>query len=307
MTPPSPPSGSGSGSGSAARTPRVPGGHFVWHELLSDDPAASAAYFGRVLPWTYEPMAGSAPKAEATSPADAPTRSDAATPPDGATGTDMLIQCDGHSIGAIRKRDPESDLPAHWICFVSVENLDDSIAVARVEGAEIVEETPTHPHAGRCVLLRDPQGALLALCDGTGPDVRPPGSPLPRGVVGWHELLSPRPAQSATFYEFLLPLRVERIPLGPTVYHVFKRGDESAAGILAAPAEAEHPAAWIPYLTVTDCTVAAETLTGMGGLLRIPPTEIPGVGMFCITEDPWGAVTALFQVGKPGQSNGEPH
>ena len=276
-------------SSQASRRGGISPGRFVWHEILTSSPEETADYFSKVFPWSY----GVPDESDATEPDEDPV--------------DRVIQANGQSIGAIRQRGDDSSLPPHWICYVTVSDLTEACQAAAEGGAQIVSAPRPHPHVGTAAVLTDPQGGIVGLCDGTGPDVRITSPPLPRGVAGWHELLSCKPDESAAFYRAVLPFRAERFDLGPTVYHVFKRGDENAAGILAAPADADHPAAWIPYFTVPDCGEAARRAEEAGGAIRISPTDIPGVGRFCISEDPRGAVTALFQLGEGGETNGEPY
>jgi predicted enzyme related to lactoylglutathione lyase len=45
---------------------------------------------------------------------------------------------------------------------------------------------------------------------------------------------------------------------------------------------------WDPYVTVDDVEASAKKVESLGGKVILPPTDMPGVGRFCVIRDPQG-------------------
>ena len=45
---------------------------------------------------------------------------------------------------------------------------------------------------------------------------------------------------------------------------------------------------WDPYITVDDVEASAKRVKKLGGEVILPPTDMPGVGRFCVIKDPQG-------------------
>ena len=70
-----------------------------------------------------------------------------------------------------------------------------------------------------------------------------------------------------------------------------KVGGEAVGGMMTAPPEcaAGMPPAWGVYVTVEDVDATARQVEELGGKLRRPPEDIPGIGRFVVLQDPQGA------------------
>ncbi len=74
-------------------------------------------------------------------------------------------------------------------------------------------------------------------------------------------------------------------------YSVASVGDAPVGGITAPRKQcATLPPQWGVYITVADVDATATQAVEHGGTLLFPPREIPGVGRFCLLQDPQGAV-----------------
>jgi predicted enzyme related to lactoylglutathione lyase len=49
------------------------------------------------------------------------------------------------------------------------------------------------------------------------------------------------------------------------------------------------------YFAVNDCDGQAALVQSLGGSVRLPPADVPGVGRFAVVADPQGATFALFE------------
>jgi hypothetical protein len=110
-------------------------GCLVWNELATPDVERASAFYRDLLGWEIE--------------------SDA-------TGYATIRNAGGLNGGMRPLRDGE---PPNWLLYFSVPAVDDAAAHVRASGGELVVE-PMEATAGRIAVIRDPQGAMLAVYEG---------------------------------------------------------------------------------------------------------------------------------------------
>ena len=54
------------------------------------------------------------------------------------------------------------------------------------------------------------------------------------------------------------------------------------------------PSLWDTYVSVDDVEASAAAVKKLGGEVTLPPTDIPGLGRFCVIKDPQGASLNLI-------------
>ncbi|HLM55582.1 MAG TPA: VOC family protein [Pyrinomonadaceae bacterium] len=115
------------------------------------------------------------------------------------------------------------------------------------------------------------------------------------GTFCWNEL-STRDAKSAKkFYTQLLGWQLKESDAAGMVYSEIVAGGEHVGGIYQMGAEfGDAPSHWVPYVAVDDVEAKAGEVERLGGKVRVPPTDIPNVGRFCVIEDPTGATLSLI-------------
>lgn len=117
-------------------------GAFSWSELLTTDPQKAADFYAKLFGWKIEvmPMPGGA--------GDAPpyhvikTRS-----ADDAIGGLMVS--------------PQPGMPPAWGIYVTVDNVDETVAQAKAMGGKVLMEIMEVPTVGRMATIQDPQGAVI--------------------------------------------------------------------------------------------------------------------------------------------------
>ena len=57
----------------------------------------------------------------------------------------------------------QMNAPPHWICYVTVPNLDKALEQAKEKGAKVMNGPMEVPGGDRIAHLMDPQGAAFAL------------------------------------------------------------------------------------------------------------------------------------------------
>jgi hypothetical protein len=115
---------------------------------------------------------------------------------------------------------------------------------------------------------------------------------MKHGAFGWFELMTTDTEGSKKFYADLFGWEYEDYPMecGPP-YTLVKVDGKTVAGIMVQPEECKGmPSSWDVYITVDNVDATAEQVVSAGGKLLRPPFDIPGVGRFCVLQDPQGAV-----------------
>ena len=71
--------------------------------------------------------------------------------------------------GICHARGENAALPPHWLIYIKVKNLDESVAAAKSKGGQVVAGPKKFGGARYCV-LRDPAGAAFAVMEGEAGD-----------------------------------------------------------------------------------------------------------------------------------------
>jgi predicted enzyme related to lactoylglutathione lyase len=244
-------------------------GRFVWHELLTTDTAASAAFYQKALPWRTQPssmpgytiwMAGQ-------------------------TQIGGLMALPAEAAGA----------PPHWLLYVGTPNVDATCAQAQALGAKVHKAAMDIPNVGRFAVLADPQGATFAVfTPGAGP---PPGAPPAQGGFSWHELATTDVAGALRFYGELFGWRK-----GPGhdmgamgVYQLFEHGGSQVGGMCNVQGPSTPPS-WLSYVHVADSNRAVAAVKAAGGRLLHGPMEVPGGSWIALFMDPQGGAFAVQEM-----------
>lgn len=255
----------------AAATP----GRFIWHELLTTDPDGAIPFYERVMGWSTMPW-DQDPSYRIFAWKGVPM-----------AGL-MTLPEEARSMGA----------PPHWLSYVSVRDLDATLADATRLGAMTYVDAMEIPSVGRIAVLGDPQRAVFGIYEpsasaGHGSDE--PGL----GDFSWHELTTDDWKAAWEFYQSLFGWEYDsQFDMGPMgTYWMFRRagGDRTLGGMFNRPPEipASH---WLPYARVPNAQRAADLVRQNGGTVLNGPMEVPGGDFIVQLMDPQGAVFAVHAV-----------
>ncbi|WP_309400396.1 VOC family protein [Cerasicoccus maritimus] len=117
-------------------------GTIGWNEVITPNKEESIAFYTQLFGWTTENM----------------------ELPGGMTYT-MFKQGDRPVAGCVQP--DQEGVPASWLQYVSVEDLDETIQKAKSLGASIIMERVDLP-MGSFAVVADPQGATFAFWQSTG-------------------------------------------------------------------------------------------------------------------------------------------
>jgi hypothetical protein len=242
-------------------------GKFVWHDLVTDDPAGSRRFYGALLGWQFEDVRR--------------------------LGRPYVVaQLNGKKVaGLVPIESKAGEEMSQWLGYVSVPDVDRAVeAVGRAGGRALVAPVDVPP-AGRAAVVVDPQGAALGLVRLAAGD--PPDEVSPQeNHFFWMEYLAGDTAAALDFYSGLLGYQAEITDnVGGKPYQVLRQG-RPRAGLLLAPPEGIRPT-WLAYVLVKDPAALAARVESLGGKVLLAPRADLRKGTLAIVADPSGAALAL--------------
>lgn len=122
-------------------------GHIAWADLTVANADASRAFYEQVVGWSVEHVAMA----------------------DGSYSDYCMLDANGNAVAGIcNARGPNEGMPAVWLLYLPVDDLDESLRRVEAEGGKVVKSK--RGDGGRCTnaLVQDPVGAFVTLvADGT--------------------------------------------------------------------------------------------------------------------------------------------
>ena len=181
----------------------------------------------------------------------------------------------------------------HWLAYVAVEDVDASAKKAGELGATVLVGPRDIPDVGRFAVLRDPQGAVIAIYR-SAQDASSEAEPNV-GQFSWHELATTDHEAAFDFYSQLFGWnKTEAMDMGEMgTYQMYGTGDRTLGGMFNKPGEMPGPPAWLYYTLVEDIDETVEKVRQNGGQVVNGPMEVPGGDMIAQCIDPQGAMFAI--------------
>jgi len=124
----------------AAKTKNVIGS-IIWNDLTVENAEEVSKFYSEVVGWKREPVKmGEYNDYNMNRPED-----------------DVL------GAGICHARGPNANLPAQWLIYIAVENIDVSIDRCKELGGKIIAPVKTMKGYGKYCVIKDPAGAVAAL------------------------------------------------------------------------------------------------------------------------------------------------
>jgi uncharacterized protein len=247
---------------------RYPNGTFCWVDLGTNDTAGAKGFYGGLFGWEFDDL------------------------PAGEQGSYSTCRLGGRAVAGLYDG---AERPV-WGSYVSVEDAGRATERARELGAEVLVEPFDTPGGGRVATVRDPAGAVVSLSQ--------PGESFGAELVNedgawtWNELVSGELAAGARFYTELLGWTAGELD-GPIRRTTFTLGELLIGGGHEPVPQEDPTPGWRVTFWVGDADQTASRTRELGGLVLLPPMDIP-VGRMTIVADPQGAVFTAASV--PGGS-----
>ncbi|HEY4217236.1 MAG TPA: VOC family protein [Gemmatimonadaceae bacterium] len=249
-------------------------GHFAWHELVTTDPHAAAAFYPHITPWTTQPMD------------DMP---------------DYTLWMNGETpVGGVTKAPDQSasdGTVAQWIPYVHVYDVDETVRSVKAMGGSVRTAPKQVPSVGCWAVLTDPQGATIGIFEQAG-NTPVAYKPANVGEFSWHELVTTDHKAAFEFYHKLFNWETTGYhDMGAMgTYHMFGQKGAAYGGMFNAPPDTPAPM-WVSYTRVDDVKATAPRVTGAGGTVIVEPHEVPGGDWIVRCHDAQGATFALQSSG----------
>jgi len=241
-----------------------------WIDLGTPDQDAAAEFYGVLFGWSVEEDENAEQ-----------------------TGGYRVAMLGDKAIGGVMKLMQEGQPPA-WSTYVSVADVDATVAKARDAGGSVMVEPMDVLDYGRMAFLSDPTGAVFGLWQ--------PGRNIGAGLVNepgalsWNELETRDPEAAKAFYAAVFDWGFEDHDMpGMGTYTEWRLGESSIGGMadISGRVPDEVPAHWMVYFAVEDTDAAVEQVRTGGGEVRFGPVDIPA-GRFAMAADPFGAAFAVI-------------
>ena len=247
-------------------------GRFVWFDLMTSDPGAAMDFYTQLIGWETQEWEG------------------------GDQLYTMWANGDVPLGGVTEVR--EAGAPPHWLAYVAVPDVAATVAQAAELGGTVMHQPTDIPGAGCFAVLKDPQGAVIAVYKASEESTDPAGPPKV-GQFSWHELAtSDSPAAYGFYAELFGWEKQEAMDMGEAgIYHIYGRGGVPLGGMFNKIAEMPGPPAWLFYVKVENVTAAVEKVKELGGKVLNGPMEVPGGDLIAQCSDPQGAMFALHSSG----------
>jgi len=250
--------------------PHLPG-KFVWYDLFTNDLSKVADFYKELFGWEF---AG-----------------------EGFRGNGLkTIRLNGTAIAnAVEVEWPRHNNNAsRWLGYVSVNDVDLTVATVEAFGGKIHTEPKEVPHRGRIAVCIDPQGAVFAVVrSSTGDPVDK--APVKHQLIG-SELWTNDLDAALSFYHAVagyieMPVLMED---GAT-YRLLAINGRPRAGMAEIMWEDVHPN-WVPYIVVENVEETVKKAQVLGGKLLLGLRDGAAVGAAAILSDPTGGIFGVQQI-----------
>lgn len=245
-------------------------GSFCWCELVTNNAADAKRFYSGLFGWN------------------------ATDSPIGDDQFYTMLDVGGKSVGALYGMDSsqlERGVPPHWNTYISVANVDESTTKAVSLGGVAVLPPFDVMEVGRMSVIQDPTGAMVCLWQ----PMQHIGATLTgeTGAFCWWELQTHDVETAKSFYTALFGW----VAGGSSEYVEWIHNGTSIGGLIKIQPEwgENVPPNWQAYVMVESVDDSAAKASELGGMILMPPMDIPGTGRFSVVSDAQGAVFSLYK------------
>ncbi|MEU9368104.1 VOC family protein [Streptomyces avermitilis] len=214
-----------------------------------------------------------------------------------------FFQLSGKTAAGGMQTTPEQGPPS-WTVYFQSPDAEATAKAAEQAGGRVLLPPMDVMGQGHMAILADQAGVPFGIWQpGRNKGLEVAGDP---GSLCWIELYTPDIARAAAFYDrvFGWETSAGSFPGGTyTCINPAGTGPEAMFGgavpLQDDPTEAESGAYWLPYFEVEDTDATVAEAQGLGGKVRMPATDLEGVGRMAKLTDPYGARFAVIKSAPP--------
>ena len=251
-----------------------PPGTPCWVDLSSPDVDASKAFYTAVFGWDAEDQF------------------------EGDERVYTIFSLGGKRAAGLGGQAPGMEgMPPIWNTYIATADCAKTAAKVTEAGGSVVLPPMQVMTAGEMAVFTDPTGAFFSVWKaGDHPGAEICNEP---NTYSWNELLDRDVETAKDFYSKVFGWKYDAMDMGPAgTYNVIAGGESNGlGGLMAMPPELPDmvPNHWAVYFTVADIEDSVGKVTGNGGQVVMPPSQIPGVGTMAQLHDPAGGSFAFMQ------------
>ncbi len=145
---------------------------------------------------------------------------------------------------------------------------------------------------GRMAIVTDPAGATVGLWQ-AGKQAGAQRHDEP-GAFAWNELVAPKYVEAVPFYEAVVGVDAQTVPMGDMQYAMFTVDGARVAGAMPPPTP-ETPPHWNVYFNVDDVDAVCAKAEELGGTVAMPAFDIPNMARIAVLTDPQGGWFQLMK------------
>lgn len=241
-------------------------GKVIWHDLLTEDPAAARRFYGDLFGWQFRRVGM------------------------GLGQNYTVIEHNGRVIGGLvdgRRINRDVNV-SRWIPVLSVAEIAVAIAETEAAGGTVFQAPLDIPQRGTVAVIADPQGAVLTLFESRDGD---PADRVPeRGDWLWNEIWTSDPDASLAFYRALVPAYEidDADDARGGTYRYLSAGGVPRVGVLPNPVT-DIADTWMAYVRVPDPVATSAAAEALGGEILLSAQRDSRGGEIAILKDPTGA------------------
>jgi uncharacterized protein len=118
------------------------------------------------------------------------------------------------------------------------------------------------------------------------------------GHFAWYELVTTDVKAATAFYTSVIGWGAQDVSLPDRTYILLSAGQSLISGLFELPESARAAGGkphWLGYVRVKDVDATADRINRLGGIVQIPPTDIPGISRFSVFTDAQSATLAILK------------
>ncbi|CQR60575.1 VOC family protein [Streptomyces leeuwenhoekii] len=243
-----------------------------WIDVGTSDIDGAASFYGSLFGWRFR----------------------SAGPEAGGYG---FFQLDGRTTAGGMQLPPDQGPPS-WTVYFRSSDAEATLRACEQAHGRVLMRPMDVMEQGRMAILADQAGVPFGIWQPgrlTGLDVAGED-----GSLCWVELYTPDVAAAAAYYRAVLGLETSAVTFPGGTYTCVNpdgQGEDAMFGGLVPLADdpAETEPYWLPYIAVADADATVARAEELGGTVRLPATDIAGVGRVARLADPYGARFAVIR------------
>ncbi|MFD9462480.1 VOC family protein [Streptomyces sp. NPDC060027] len=255
-------------------TTRFVNGAPNWLDVGTADIEGATSFYGSLFGWQFQ----------------------SAGPDAGGYG---FFQVDGKTVAGGMQITAEQGPPSWNVYFQTPDAEATAKAVEQAKGTVLMPPMDVMGE-GHMAMLADKAGVMFGIWQpGRTKGLGMAGDP---GSLCWVELYTPDIAAAAAFYNSVFGWNTSAVPFPGGTYTCINPAETEVEDMFGGvvpladdPVEAKSGAYWLPYIEVPDTDAVVSKAQELGGTVRVPATDMEGVGRVAKLADPYGARFAVIK------------